>query len=62
MHHDALAGRRTGPVPPLTHGEALATTLPNATLRIVEGMGHVVPWGHWDAIVAPLLDHLATAQ
>lgn len=50
------------PIFPLAHARAVAATVPHVRLDVVEGMGHAVPWGHWDVWLVPLLDHLAATR
>lgn len=50
------------PIFPLAHARAVAETVPHVRLVVVEGMGHAIPWGHWDVWLVPLLDHLASSR
>ncbi len=50
------------PILPLAHGKALAGAIPHAQLVVINGMGHAVPWGHWDVILPTLLSHLQSAS
>jgi pimeloyl-ACP methyl ester carboxylesterase len=50
------------PVLPVAHAVALADAIPGARLVVIDGMGHAVSWGHWDVILEPLLQHLASAN
>lgn len=47
------------PILPIKHAHALADAIPEAALHVIDGMGHVIPWGHWDDILRPLLSHLS---
>lgn len=50
------------PVLPIAHARALVAAIPRANLVIVDGLGHAVPWGHWDIILDALMPHLAAAH
>jgi pimeloyl-ACP methyl ester carboxylesterase len=50
------------PVLPIAHAQELAAAIPHAHLVVVDGMGHAVPWGHWDVILDVLMPHLAAAR
>ena len=41
------------------HGEALANEIPGATMLVMEGVGHELPEGEWDRLIATLLEHTA---
>lgn len=45
------------PILIVAHAKVLTRAIPNAKLHIIEGMGHAVPWGHWDLILPLLLEH-----
>lgn len=45
------------PILTVAHAKVLARAIPKAKLHIIEGMGHAVPWGHWDLILPLLLEH-----
>ena len=45
------------PMFPIEHGEALADSIPGATLLRLEGAGHGVYRADWDAIVEAILEH-----
>ena len=45
------------PVLPPEHAIALASAVEGASLHIIQGMGHALPWGHWDIVLPLLLDH-----
>ena len=47
------------PVFPLGHGEALAREIPEATLLVLDGVGHEHPRRAWDRIVPAVLEHTA---
>ena len=47
------------PLFPVEHGEALAAAVPGARLVKLEGGGHEIHPGHWDAIVAAIAEHPA---
>ena len=47
------------PMFPLEHGEALAATIPGASLLRLEGAGHGVDRSDWATIVAAILRHTA---
>ncbi len=42
------------PVLPLSHGQALATTIPDAEITVIDRMRHDLPEYSWDAIVGTL--------
>jgi pimeloyl-ACP methyl ester carboxylesterase len=44
------------PMFPIGHGEALAEEIPDARLLALEGAGHGVYRGDWDAIAAAILE------
>ena len=44
---------------PLAAGQDTARRIPGARLAVVEGMGHDLPPGVVDRVLAPLLPHLA---
>lgn len=44
---------------PFDHGQALAEAIPGATMLVMEGVGHELPVGEWDRVVAALLEHTA---
>jgi pimeloyl-ACP methyl ester carboxylesterase len=48
------------PMVPLSGGEATAAAIPNATLKVVKGMGHVMPNlnAYWSDILEDMLDHM----
>jgi pimeloyl-ACP methyl ester carboxylesterase len=50
------------PVLPIAHAQELAAAIPHAHLAVVDGMGHAVPWGHWDVILDVVMPHLAAAR
>jgi pimeloyl-ACP methyl ester carboxylesterase len=50
------------PVLPIAHAQELAAAIPHAHLVVVDGMGHAVPWGHWDVILDVVMPHLAAAR
>ena len=50
------------PLLPIAHGRALAQALPCSKLVEVEGWGHVIPWGHWEIVLDPLIPHLLAAE
>ncbi|GAA2986467.1 alpha/beta fold hydrolase [Streptosporangium longisporum] len=45
------------PVLPLPHGRALRDAIPGAELLVLEGAGHDLPAGVWDAFVPALVRH-----
>jgi pimeloyl-ACP methyl ester carboxylesterase len=47
------------PMFPLPHGEALAREVPDATLLVVDGMGHEFPRSAWDEVLPALIAHTA---
>jgi pimeloyl-ACP methyl ester carboxylesterase len=48
------------PMVPLAGGEATAAAIPNATLKVVKGMGHVMPnlKAYWSDILEDMVDHM----
>jgi pimeloyl-ACP methyl ester carboxylesterase len=50
------------PMFPIGHGEALADEIPEARLLRLEGAGHGVYRADWEAIVAAILEHTASAD
>ena len=48
------------PMVPLAGGEATAAAIPNATLKIVKGMGHVMPNlnAYWSDILEDMVEHM----
>lgn len=53
---------RDDPFVPLACGEDTARRIDGARLQVVDGMGHDLPDGVVDALLPPLLEHLAAAQ
>jgi pimeloyl-ACP methyl ester carboxylesterase len=49
------------PMFPIGHGETLAEEIPGAKLLTLEGAGHGVDRGDWDAIARAVLEQTATA-
>jgi pimeloyl-ACP methyl ester carboxylesterase len=51
------------PMVPLAGGEATASAIPNATLRVVKGMGHVMPNldAYWSDILEDMVRHMKKA-
>jgi pimeloyl-ACP methyl ester carboxylesterase len=45
------------PLLPYPHGQALAAGIPGARLLTLEGVGHEIPPGVWDTVIAALLEH-----
>lgn len=46
------------PLFPLPHGQALARTIPNARLLVIEGMGHEIPpRAAWDQVIPAIAEH-----
>ncbi len=45
------------PLVPLPHGQDVAASIPGATLRVVEGMGHTLPREAWPQILAAIESH-----
>jgi pimeloyl-ACP methyl ester carboxylesterase len=46
------------PLFPLPHGEALAATIPDARLVVLDGVGHEFPPPPvWDVVVSAIVEH-----
>jgi len=45
------------PLVPYSHAVATAETIPGAKLLPIEGLGHELPPGCWDEVIAAILDH-----
>ena len=52
---------RDDPLIPLAHGRHLAEVVPNAELKVVEGLGHELPEGVWPVIVEAIANFAASA-
>jgi pimeloyl-ACP methyl ester carboxylesterase len=52
------------PMVPLAGGEATAAAIPNATLKVFKGMGHVMPNlnAYWADILDELVEHMKAAR
>lgn len=48
------------PMLPYAHGKAIAETIPGASLRTIDKMGHDLPRAAWPQIIAAILEHTAT--
>jgi len=48
------------PLVPLTGGKATAGAIPNAVLKVLKGMGHVMPNlnAYWSEILEEIVDHM----
>ncbi len=49
------------PLFPIAHGEALAASIPGATLLVLDGAGHGLDRADWAAVVPAILGHTAAA-
>ncbi len=47
----------TDPLVPYSHAVATAEAIPGAKLLPIEGLGHELPPGCWDEVIAAILDH-----
>ena len=45
------------PLVPYSHAVATAEAIPGAKLLAIEGLGHELPPGCWDEVIAAILDH-----
>ncbi|MDH6348366.1 MULTISPECIES: alpha/beta hydrolase [Brevibacillus] len=45
------------PIIPYPHGVALAQAIPGAVLLTLEGTGHELPYGDWNAVLGGILQH-----
>lgn len=48
------------PILPYDHGEALAASIPGATMLTLEGVGHELPQPEWDKVIAAMLEHTSS--